>query len=205
MNEIEIFFTNYFQNFVWLGVFLFSLLPIFEGKVALSLAINEKLLGNKVMPPPLAIITCTFAEIFLTLFLLFFFKNLCLYFSRFKFFNKIYSKINEKIAKKSEKLKNKTNVFLNLFVFVAIPLPLTGVYSASLIASFLNLNTTKSLMIISLGNLVSLILVYFLSLLFKEYTTLILLLLFLIVLVLIYLKSYFAKRKSFIFLKDWFF
>lgn len=45
--------------------------------------------------------------------------------------------------------------YFALFVFTAIPLPLTGVWSASAVAAILNLDFKKSLFFIILGNLVA--------------------------------------------------
>lgn len=202
MDEIGIFFAKNFSNFVWLGVFIFSMLPVLEGKIALSVALNEMLLGQNVMTPPLAIATSFIAGIFLSIFLIYFFKSLCEYLSKFPFFTKFNQKIQNFIAKKSEKLKNKSKIFLWLFVFVAIPLPLTGVYTSSMISSFLSLNSKKSLIAINLGNICSLTIIYFLTLIFKEYTTIILVSTFAITILIIYLIKIFKTKNKVGFLKD---
>ncbi len=53
-------------------------------------------------------------------------------------------------SKKSEWAK-----YFGLFVFTAIPLPLTGVWTASAVAALLNLDFKKSMFFIILGNLVA--------------------------------------------------
>ena len=45
--------------------------------------------------------------------------------------------------------------YISLFIFVAVPLPLTGCWTGSGIAAFMGLNLKKGLPIIFLGNLVA--------------------------------------------------
>lgn len=54
--------------------------------------------------------------------------------------------------------------YIALFIFVAIPLPLTGVWTGSGIAAFLNLNTKKALLAVTLGNLIAGLLIMAISL-----------------------------------------
>lgn len=56
----------------------------------------------------------------------------------------------EKRRKKVEFAK-----YFGLFVFTAIPLPLTGVWTASVVAAILKLDYKKSLLFIVLGNLIA--------------------------------------------------
>lgn len=65
----------------------------------------------------------------------------------------------EKKAKKKEG-KIKKYEYLGLFLFVAIPLPGTGVWMGSLIASILGLNKKKSLLTIAIGNLIAGLIIY---------------------------------------------
>lgn len=65
-----------------------------------------------------------------------------------KFFDKI-----EKAIKNGEYVK-RLGLF-GLFLFVAIPLPGTGIYSGSLIAAFLNIRLKHALTIIACGNFVA--------------------------------------------------
>lgn len=99
-------------------------------------------------------------------------------------FSKKTSQINQKADQKSEaymeKLKNGYTEdelkelyrrkriewfkYISLFLFVAVPLPLTGCWTGSGIAAFMGLNLKKGLPIIFLGNLVAGLLIMFLSL-----------------------------------------
>jgi len=196
MLSITEYFAQNYSNFIWLAVFILALIPITEGRVAFTFAINKTLLKQNAISPILAILTCFLASIFLTLFLLVFFKSICKVLKKISFFNKFLTKIDSTIKNKSEKLKNKTNKYLYLFLFVLIPLPLTGVWSGSLISSFLNLDFLKSTISIVLGNLCSLILIYILSCYFKDFTLPIILIIFIIVILFMVIKKIINNKKN---------
>jgi len=202
METIKIFFAQNFQNFIWLAVFILALLPIAEGRIAFPFAINKSLLNNNVMSPPLALITCFFASVFLCLFLLYFFDALSKFFDRFKIFNGLNKKINKTIAKKSQNLFAKNNVYFWLGFFVFVPLPLTGVWTACLISCFLKLDIKKSFVSIIIGNLLSLILIYVLSLVFKNFTLVFILLCFLITFLVLLIRKLYFKNFKVEFLND---
>jgi len=79
-----------------------------------------------------------------------------------------YKKLFELYIKKSQRKINKFQKkydelgFIALFLFTAIPLPVTGAYSATLISWLTNLNRKKSIISISLGLLCSSIIIFLL-------------------------------------------
>ena len=78
------------------------------------------------------------------------------FFGRFKFFKKIIDFATERATnkiKESERLQNFTA--LGLFLFVAIPLPGTGVWVGSLIANFLGVPVKKAFLPLMLGVIVA--------------------------------------------------
>ena len=180
MSNINIFFSQNFSHFIWLAVFIMALIPICEGRIAFPFSINEILLGENVMTPLTGFLTCFFASIFLSLFLLVFFKGISKLFRKISFFNNLLTKVDNLIENKSLKFKNKNNKYFYLALFVLIPLPLTGVWSACLISIILNLDFKKSLISIVSGNLLCLILIYILNLFLKDFTLALLLISFII-------------------------
>lgn len=68
---------------------------------------------------------------------------------RYKLLDKIVSRMEEKANRKRNIIDRYS--YFGLFVLVAIPLPGTGAWTASLIASLLNLNAKKCFKFISLG------------------------------------------------------
>lgn len=79
-------------------------------------------------------------------------KPLFNFFGRFKPFKKIIDYATEKANKKiAENPKLQTATFFALYLFVAIPLPMTGAWTGSLIANFLDLPPKKSFLPLGLG------------------------------------------------------
>ena len=87
---------------------------------------------------------------------------------KIKWFNKLACKVEdyfkskadetlEKQAKKGSKFKMSDTLLkqLGVFIFVAIPLPLTGVWTGTAIAVFLNLKFKEVVMPVMIGNLVA--------------------------------------------------
>lgn len=79
-------------------------------------------------------------------------KPLFNFFGRFKPFRIIIDFATEKANKKiAENPKLQTATFFALYVFVAIPLPVTGAWTGSLIANFLDLPPKKAFLPLALG------------------------------------------------------
>lgn len=74
------------------------------------------------------------------------------FFGRFKFFKIIIDWATNKANKKIKESKTlQAFTFLGLYLFVAIPLPVTGAWTGSLIANFLDLPPKKAFWPLSLG------------------------------------------------------
>jgi uncharacterized membrane protein len=71
-----------------------------------------------------------------------------------KLFNKTAANISVKFEKATKKITN-TNKIIGLTVFVAVPLPMTGVWTGSAIAVFLGLPFWASLLSVSAGAVIS--------------------------------------------------
>ncbi len=108
--------------------------------------------------------------------------------------NKINNKIESNIIE-----KRKMKQLVGLFLFVAVPIPVTGTWSGSAVASFLGLPYFKALLSIACGNIVAVLLMTGLSLLFKEYVDYILWGLFVCIFILItvyIIKAVVKSRKA---------
>jgi uncharacterized membrane protein len=86
------------------------------------------------------------------------------YFLEISQFNKLALKLfGKKMMKKIDKNKKKFEIFeeIALIFFVAIPLPVTGAWTASLIAHILKFNKKRSFLVISLGIIIAGLIVFF--------------------------------------------
>lgn len=69
--------------------------------------------------------------------------------------------LEERTRRKSTSVQKYS--LIGLFLFVAVPLPTTGVWTGSMIAAFLNIRILHAFPIIALGNLVAGLIVMFIS------------------------------------------
>jgi uncharacterized membrane protein len=178
---IKEFFSSTFSNPYIAGIII-SMLPIFElrggipyiyfrlgagGFNNLSKAFMCAFIGSSLVIPILLLLLLPILAWLKKTKL---FKKLA--FSIESHFNKKSKKLEEKSnncvdANEEKQLKKKEKIkYIGLFVFTAIPLPLTGVWSASAVAAFLKLDFKKSMFYIMLGNLTAGILVSVICLLF---------------------------------------
>ena len=132
----------------FLLTFLISMLPIIELRGAIPVAALEfdinfleaypvAVLGNMVPVP----------------FIILYFKCLFKYFEKIKFIGPIFKKVHDKAVKEADKIQK--YAVWGLFIFVAVPLPGTGAWTGSVIASVLEMKLKKAFPIIFLAVMTS--------------------------------------------------
>ncbi len=165
MSFITEFFARVFDGNVALATIIIAMVPIVElrgaipfatnstlwGKLALSnwKALGWSLLGSTIIVPILALVLIPIIN----------------WLKRTKFFGKLATAIENRIRNKANSLGdgevNKKftapwwKKVLAVFVFVAIPLPLTGVWTGSCVALFLGLDYVTSCLTVISGNIVA--------------------------------------------------
>lgn len=151
------FFADNFSNCVILAVFLVAMCPMFESKVAIPLALSVAIWGEATLSPLLAFVVAFFGSVLPAIFVLLmakFLKRKTAGFIHEKFMTKFENKHKrhfDNIDKKSSTFKK----CLAIATFVAVPLPLTGVYTGSLIAGFTDLKYWQALIAVTIGEVVS--------------------------------------------------
>lgn len=119
---------------------------------------------------------------------------------KIKFIKIIVEKIETVLKNKAEKLAQKNQgkaedvktkmLIWGLFIFVAVPFPVTGVWTGTAIAVFLNLKFKDSFLPLILGNLVAGIIITTLTFFFKDYVDIIILVLFAIAIIMLFIFIY---------------
>lgn len=119
---------------------------------------------------------------------------------KIKFIKIIVEKIETVLKNKAEKLAQKNQgkaedvktkmLIWGLFIFVAVPFPVTGVWTGTAIAVFLNLKFKDSFLPLILGNLVAGIIITTLTFFFKDYVDIIILVLFAIAVIMLFIFIY---------------
>jgi uncharacterized membrane protein len=183
IDSIKEFFNTTFTNPYIAGIII-SMLPIFElrggipyiyfrlgagGFANLSKAFMCAFIGSSLVIPILLLLLLPTLK----------------WLKRRKTFTKMAHSVENHFDKKSKKLEQKSIIdgekaqlserekrtekykYFGLFLFTAVPLPLTGVWSASAVAAFLKLDFKKSLFFILLGNFTAGILVSSICLIFN--------------------------------------
>lgn len=169
-------------------VALISIIPIVEARLAVPIAIrygispvNGWLLafaGSSLIVPLLLLILIPFIR----------------WLAKTKLFRKVGETIYEKFEKKSQGLndapqegqrKSDLKKMLGVFLFVAVPLPLTGVWTGSAVASIIKLKYPKAVAAVIAGNLVASGIITLLCVFFEKYIDYIILALTLIAVIVV--------------------
>lgn len=127
-------------------IFFISALPIIELRGSIPLA---KLWYD--MPLPEAFFVAVLGTMLPVPFILALFKFLVAKFKKVKLIGPFLIWLNDKASKKSEKVEKYKYIYAGLAVFVAIPLPGTGAWSASMISAVLGLRIKHSIIAIFIG------------------------------------------------------
>ena len=138
---------------------LYSAIPFTEQRVTIPLGI---IIYDH--DPVMTTILCFVGALIPAPFILIFFKQAYEFAGRFKIVSPLISFIDNKVRKKSGRFELYKEIAL--ITFVGIPLPGTGVWTGSVIASLLGLDFKKSIVCIIIGNLLSALILLGLSLLF---------------------------------------
>lgn len=128
-------------------VFLISLMPILELRGGL---IAAALLGLDIVP---AFIICIIGNLLPIPFILWFITPIFNKLKKTKHLSKLVNKIEKKALSKKDKIEKAE--FWGLFFFVGIPLPGTGGWTGSLIASLIDMDKKKAMLAITCGVLLA--------------------------------------------------
>jgi uncharacterized membrane protein len=180
-----------FEN-KYLATIMTSLFPMLETKGAITVANN---LG---MNPWLAFVISCLSALIVCPFLLLLLKPILNQLKKTRLFKKIADAIELIFKEKAEKIENdakedakidkdvteqqlrkKRNIStaIGLYIFVAIPLPMTGVWTGTAIAAFIDLKYRYSIPAIILGNFTAGLIITILNIFLADYSIWILLVL----------------------------
>lgn len=137
-----------------LCVFFCSMIPIIElrGAIPMGAAFNATLGG---MPFWLTYILSVIGNMFPVPFILLFIKKMIKWMSvsRVKFFNKVANYLLNKVEKKRDKIEKYS--FWGVCLFVAVPLPVTGAWTGSLVAAMIDMKFWKALLSCLIGVMIA--------------------------------------------------
>lgn len=137
------------------AVFLISMIPILELRGGLLAASLLKI------PAATAIPICIVGNIIPIPFILLFIRQIFKWLKKTRLFCGLITKLENRAMGKSEKIKRYE--FWGLLLFVGIPLPGTGAWTGSLIASLLEIDIKKSSVAILGGIIMATVIMYVVS------------------------------------------
>jgi uncharacterized membrane protein len=176
--------STFTANPYWVTAII-SVVPMIEVRGAITVGINLRL------NPWIAWLLSCASSLIVCPVLLLFLKPILNLLKKIKFIDSFAVGLEEIFLSKAEKIRRdseegllpreitrfKRRKALGVFLFVALPLPLTGVWTGSAVAAFLDLQYRYSVPAIVLGNLTSGLIITLLNLVLGDYSSLILIVL----------------------------
>ena len=136
-------------------IFIISMIPILELRGGLLAASLLKVSAAKAIP------ICIVGNIIPIPFILLFIKQIFKLLKKTKVFHNLIVKMEKRAMGKSDQIKKYE--FWGLVLFVGIPLPGTGAWTGSLIASLLDVDIKKSSLAIFCGIIMATVIMYVVS------------------------------------------
>lgn len=137
------------------AVFLISMITLLELRGGLLAASLLKISAAKAIP------LCIVGNIIPIPFILLFIKQIFKVLKKTKIFRGLIIKLEDRAMRKSDQVKKYE--FWGLMLFVGIPLPGTGAWTGSLIASLLEIDIKKSSLAILCGIIMATVIMYIVS------------------------------------------
>ncbi|SCJ37573.1 Predicted membrane protein [uncultured Clostridium sp.] len=145
---ITLWFENLFVGFPpWIAVFVLSMIPVIELKGAIPIGVAAGMPLWEAFS--FAVIGSTLPAFLIILLI----RPVLKWMKTTKYFRKFAHWLERRSQKKSKNIQKYK--LWGLFLFVAIPLPTTGVWMGSLIAALMDIRLRSAVPIIFLGNLVA--------------------------------------------------
>lgn len=136
-------------------IFIISMIPILELRGGLLAASLLKVSASRAIP------ICIIGNIIPIPFILLFIRQIFQWLKKVKFFRGFIEKLEKRAMGKSDKIRRYE--FWGLLCFVGIPLPGTGAWTGSLIASLLEVDIKKSSLAIFCGLIMATVIMYVVS------------------------------------------
>lgn len=152
-----------FGNNPILATIFIAMIPVIELRGAIPFGSSKDIWGEKALSiwesALYSVLGSIISAVIIILLLIPIFKLL----KKTKFFKKIVLSFEEKFKKQSSKIEDEANhnknkklkKWLGIMTFVAIPLPLTGVWTGSAVAVFLQMGFLSSFTAVSVGAMVA--------------------------------------------------
>lgn len=180
--SISIFLANIFNDNVVLATIIISIIPLIELKGAIPFGMSKGFWGNNALTAWQAFGCSVLGGLAITTVLAVVFKPIYNWLKDKRFFKSIINFFTSSVQKKSQQVEERKESsqtkrliakFLTVLIFVAIPVPGTGVYTGTALAIFLGLNFPLTILSVTIGNFIAGLIIMFICSIFPEFTTII--------------------------------
>lgn len=203
-------FSFVFGSHSMIATILISMFPIIELKGAIPIGMSDVYWGEFALNGTEAFLFSLLGSSLVVPIIALIFTPILNWLKRARLFRRLGEYIDEKVKNHSAKINAKTDgesvvsnkkTFLKcllIFGFVAIPVPLTGVWTGTCVAVAIGLKFWQTVLSVVLGNIVAGLIIVFVCSIFPEFTTILSIIFLAIVLVLaiiVVCKVLFSKKK----------
>lgn len=183
---IQNFFATIFQGNTILAIILIAMVPIIELRGAIPFAMESAIWGASALSNWNAMLYSLIGSCLVVPFVALAFEPIIRWLKKTKLFKNMALAIEEKVQKHSSKMMNKQSMdtsskrkaywlkMIGVFAFVAVPLPLTGVWTGTAVAVVIGLDFWSTCLSVMSGNLIAGLLITLLSSMFDNASTIIL-------------------------------
>ena len=176
----ELFVTIFGTN-SWLATLIISMIPIVELRGAIPFGAATDFWGDNALELWESLLFSLLGSTFVCVLLTFLFWPILKWLKQTKIFKRMAVFIEKKLNRNAEGINKKTQSekdakrikwlkIIAIWGFVAIPLPLTGVWTGTCLALFIGLNKKQTMATVISGNVVAGLLMTLISYFFKENT-----------------------------------
>lgn len=202
-------FSNIFGNNVVLATIIVSMVPIMELKGGIPFGMSEAFWGANALTRWQAFIFAYIGCFIVTILLYFLFVPIMKFLKKTKIFKGLAEYIDNRVKKQSKQIdgsnqesltqtqienenknvsKKRFFKVLGVLIFVAIPLPLTGVWMGTCIAVMLDLNFWETLVAVGVGNLIAGLIISTICVIFPQFTHILIYIFLVLVLIVVIIE-----------------
>lgn len=194
VNLLGKFFVGIFGSHVGIATVIISMFPLVELKGGIPVGMSTDFWGEYALGGTESFLLAMLGSCLVVPIIALIFKPIINFLKRTKLFRKLGQLIDDKVKNHSESINKKTKdekssrkkiwtKMLFIFTFVAIPLPLTGVWTGTCVAVAIGLNLWQTVLSCVLGNMVAGLIIVTVCAVFPEFTTILFLIFLLIILI----------------------
>lgn len=163
IEAIENFIVELFNGNSFWATFFISMVPVIELKGAVPFGMSKEIFGENALSPVQAWVASATGSLVPAFFLVWLFVPIMNWLKNTKAFKNMSARLEQKFSENAKKIEEKSDnskiktikKLIGLMLFVAIPLPLTGAYTGSAIAGYLNMGYINSVLAIFIGNIIA--------------------------------------------------